>query len=290
VIDEIGEPLIHLIRNAMDHGIESPEEREAMGKPRQGTICVSARQESSHLIITVEDDGRGIDEDKVLAKALAAGILGADEITRGSAADLIFHPGFSTADEVTEVSGRGVGMDAVRKSLAKINGVIEVNSTAGMGAIFTIKLPLTLAIVSALMVRSGDEKFAVPLTSVVESIKVDAGQLHKINQRSVMKVRDQVLPVVRLGLALGAEGWLDGNESFAVVARGITGKMAILVDELLGQQEIVIKPLDEYLGNVRGIAGATILGDGKVALIVDALELLECARNNGSGALETRVA
>ena len=276
VIDEIGEPLMHLIRNAIDHGIETPAERKALGKPSAGMIKLRAYQESSHIIITVEDDGRGIDEDRLKKKADQFGLLKKNETQ--DLMNLIFVSGFSTAEKVTEVSGRGVGMDVVKKSLARINGTIEVESVVNMGTRFTIKLPLTLAIISALMVGVAKEQYAIPLTSVVESIRVPEEEIHLVNNCEVTNIRGRILPLVRLSNLFGLPLSGDVKLHNVVIVQSGNREMGIMVDTLLGQQEIVIKALDEYIGTSVGIAGATILGDGRVVLIMDVIELMEEVR------------
>ena len=283
VIDEIGEPLMHLIRNSIDHGIENPGEREALGKPRQGKIVIRAYQESNFIIIAVEDDGRGIDEERLRKRAERADLLPKDEIGRRELMDLIFLPGLSTAETVTEVSGRGLGMDVVKKSLAKISGSIELESERNVGTRFTIKLPLTLAIISALMVEASDEQYAIPLASVVESIRVANEEIHLINNREVTKVRDHILPLLRLTDLFGLTHSPNGGSVYTVIVQGTGGQMGIIVDSLMGQHEIVIKALDDYIGDSTGIAGATILGDGKVVLIVDVPALMEMVKSHGNG-------
>ncbi|MGA1794470.1 MAG: chemotaxis protein CheA [bacterium] len=278
VIDEIGEPLMHLIRNAIDHGIEKPEERKALGKPPAGLIKLKAYQESSHIIITVEDDGKGIDEEKLRTKAAQSGLLKKNETSSQDLMNLIFISGFSTAERVTEVSGRGVGMDAVKKSLAKINGSIEVESIINMGTRFTIKLPLTLAIITALMVDVSGEQYAIPLTSVVESIRIGDEEIHLVNNREVTRVRDRILPLVRVSDLFGLARAAHKKGNYVVIVQSGIREMGIVVDALLGQQEIVIKALDDYISGSAGIAGATILGDGKVVLILDVLEMINEVR------------
>jgi len=278
VIDEIGEPLLHLIRNAIDHGIEGSQERKALGKSPEGMIKLRACQESSHIIITVEDDGRGIDEKKLRKKAEEAGLLKKNEMGAQDLTNLIFISGFSTADMVTEVSGRGVGMDVVKKSLARINGSIEVETEVDLGTRFTIKLPLTLAIISALMVGVSDEQYAIPLTSVVESIRVRDEDIHLVNNHEVINIRDRILPLSRLSSIFALPRSESGGNCYVVIVQSGNREMGIVVDSLLGQQEVVIKALDDYIGSSVGIAGATILGDGKVVLIVDVLEIMEAAK------------
>lgn len=281
VIDEIGEPLLHLVRNAVDHGIESPEEREAQGKARRGTILLRAFQESNQVIIMVEDDGRGIDENRLRERALAAGLL-PDKASRRELLELIFLPGLSTADQVTEVSGRGIGMDVVKKSLTKINGSIEVESEIGTGTHFTIRLPLTMAIISALMVEVSGEQYALPLSSVVESVRVDPEEVHLLNDREVVMIRDRLLPLVRLSDMFGLSRSSNGKYTLVVVVRSTIGQTGIVVDSLLGQQDIVIKSLGDSLERSQDIAGATIMGDGRVVLIIDIPTVMEKSRFPGA--------
>lgn len=281
IIDEIGEPLIHLIRNAIDHGIEDPQERKASGKPQQGTIRLQAYQESSHIIISVEDDGRGIDEAVLRKKANEEGLLKNNEIENQDLINLIFVSGFSTADHVTEISGRGVGMDVIKKSLARINGSIDVESKINTGTIFTIKLPLTLAIITVLMVGVSGEQYAIPLTSVLESIRVRNEDIHLVNNREITNIRGRILPVGRLSNLFGLSQINDRNGQYVVIVQSGNNEMGIVVDSLIGQQEIVIKALDDYIGNSSGISGATILGDGRVVLIVDIPDLMEKISQQG---------
>ncbi len=277
VIDEIGDPLLHLVRNAVDHGIETPEERLQAGKPERGLLGIKAFQESNHIIISVEDDGKGVDYEALARKALEAGILTAEELERKSNSDLIFIPGLSSSAGVTEISGRGVGMDVVKNSLASINGQIEVQSEKGFGTRFVIKLPLTLAIVNALLVRVQEELYAVPLTGVIESFRLESEKIHYVNHREVVTLREGVLPLVRMDEALGMVSAF-GENKYVVVVESAKGRAGLVVDSLVGQQEIVIKALDEYLGESLGVAGATVLGDGKVILIVDVPRLIEMGR------------
>lgn len=280
VIDEIGEPLMHLVRNSIDHGIEPPEEREKSGKPRHGTLIISAQQESSHIIITVEDDGRGIDEERLRKKAVNSGMLTKEEASQRDLVELIFLPGLSTAEKVSEVSGRGIGMDVVKKSLARINGSVEVETEKNIGTRFTIKLPLTLAIISVLMVETSGEQYAIPLASVVESIKVDRKEIHEVNHREVTKVRDRILPLLRLSDMFDLPHTMNGDKDYVVIVQSAVGQVGLIVDSLLGRQEIVIKALDDYIGDSKGVAGATILGDGKVVLILDPTSLSEKGDRN----------
>ena len=272
VIDEIGEPLLHLIRNSIDHGIETQGDRSRKRKSPVGNISLSAAQEGNHIVITVSDDGAGLDIDMIKAKALSwyteeeLAAMGRDNIL-----NLIFEAGFTTAKEVSEISGRGVGLDVVKKNVAGLGGMVEVKSEKDKGTTFTIKLPLTLAIISSLLVGAGAEVFALPLSSVVESIRLQPEELKSVNNREVIKLRERVLPLVRLSSLFGchAGGTDAGGRMYVVVVGRAEKRIGIIVDRLMGRQEIVIKSLDEFVGDAEGIAGATIMGDGKVVLILD---------------------
>lgn len=284
VIEVIGDPLIHLLRNAIDHGIESPQERQRLGKPAKGLLQLKASYVESHIVITVEDDGRGIDAQKLKDKALRAGIISPEQYERMSdreALDLIFMPGFSTVAEenVSDISGRGVGMDIVRTQIENINGTVEYVTTPGKGTRFSIKLPLTLAIIRALMVEHGGRVYAFPLAYVVETLNIKRHEIKNIRHTEVIVVRGQVYPLRRLGDIFNHESGAAGDKIYVVIIGSGERKLGIVVDKLLGEQEIVIKSLGDYLGQVEGLAGAAILGDGKVSLIVDARSLL---RNAGS--------
>lgn len=279
VIEEIGDPLIHLLRNAIDHGIEDPEERVRLGKPRYGTITLKAFHQENQIIITVQDDGRGMDPEYLRRRAVEKGLLSpevAARLSRREALDLIFLPGFSTSEKVTDVSGRGVGMDIVRAHLEKINGTIDIETTPGAGTCFTIKLPLTLAINRSLLVALEERVYAFPLANVLEIIEVEASQVKRVQHQEVTVVRGQVLPLVHLARALGFKGrWHFSSGKAAVVIVGLAEKrVGFIVDSLLGEQEIVIKSLGSYIGKIPGIAGATIMGDGRVALILDIHSLI----------------
>jgi len=286
VIEVIGDPLIHLLRNAIDHGIEKPEERLQAGKPETGTIRLSARHEENYIVIEVEDDGKGIDPAYIRASAVRKGMISSESaarLTDREAINLIFASGFSTARQVSDVSGRGVGMDIVKSNLQKLNGLIDIQSTAGVGTRFTVKLPLTLAIIRGLLVTVGEGVYAIPLTSVLEAIVVKYDQVHLINGCEVVLHREQSLPLLRLGKVFGSadarrhakERSSTQKQELYVVVVGLAEKqIGLVVDSLLGEQEVVIKSLGRYLGEIRGISGATILGDGRVALIVDVGSLL----------------
>ncbi len=273
VIEEIGDPLVHLIRNSCDHGIEPPDERVKAGKQERGTITLIADQEGSHIVIKVKDDGRGLDVDRICEKAIEKGIATREEIRQMPEIEkmlFIFHPGFSTAKKITDVSGRGVGMDVVRTNIEKLNGTIEIESKKGEGTSIIIKLPLTLAIVQGLLVRNDEDVYAIPLASVLETVRLKEGDIQYINQREVIRLRDTVLPIINLTEVLDGSMNTNGAAKPYVVVVGLAEKrLGLLVDDLLGQEEVVIKSLGDYLGNTPGVAGATIMGDGRIRLIVD---------------------
>jgi two-component system chemotaxis sensor kinase CheA len=274
VIDEIGEPLVHLLRNALDHGIETPEERIKKGKPPVGLLRLEARHEGNNVVIEVEDDGRGIDVEKVRKKAIAMGLLSEKEkeesyLDEKALLNLIFQPGFSTADEVTDVSGRGVGMDVVKSKIESLNGTIEIETRKDLGTKVKVTLPLTLAIIQALLVNVGSEQYAIPLSSIDETTSVTPDQIKTVQNKEVMFLRGMVLPLVRLHDLLAVEDVPENEEMYVVVARKGERQVGLVVDSLAGQQEIVIKSLGKFLEGIPGIAGATILGNGQVALIID---------------------
>ncbi len=279
VIEVIGDPLIHLIRNAIDHGIEPPEERVRLGKPRVGKLLLKASYHESHILITIEDDGRGIEPDKIRAKAVELGWYDQESVSRltdREVLDLIFRPGFSTAKEVSDLSGRGVGMDVVRTSIEQINGMVDLQTTPGKGTKFTISLPLTLAIISALMVKLGDQIYAFPLSNVQETLRINADEIRRVGNNEVIVIRERILPLLRLSEFFGMGG-CKKDKLYVVVVASAERQVAVVVDELIGEQEIVIKSLGDYLGDVPGLSGATILGDGRVALIIDARGIVKQA-------------
>jgi two-component system, chemotaxis family, sensor kinase CheA len=286
VIEEIGDPLLHLIRNAVDHGIETPRQRTALGKPPAGRLRLCAVQADSFIVISLEDDGRGIDLEAVKRKAVERGVVTseqADRLSDAEAVQLIFAPGLTTADKLSDVSGRGVGMDVVRANVEKINGSVEVQTRAGLGTTFTIRLPLTLAIVQALLVRVAGGTYALPIHSVTETLRVEAGQIHRVNRREAMLLRDTVLPLVALRQVFGVGGTASPDGSRLVVAVHTGNReVGLVVDGLVGEQEIVIKPLGDLVGDVAGVSGAAILGDGSVALIVDVAALIAQAIRDGT--------
>ncbi|ADL68946.1 CheA signal transduction histidine kinase [Thermoanaerobacterium thermosaccharolyticum DSM 571] len=276
VIDEIGDPLVHLMRNSIDHGIETPEVRVKKGKPETGVINLKAYHEGNNVIIEVSDDGSGINFEKVKNKAYEKGMLSADEVEELSNEKLIkllFEPGFSTSDTISDISGRGVGLDVVKNKIESLNGSIEVKTEVDKGTKFIIKLPLTLAIIQALLVMVGNEKYAFPLNSISEIVNKNKNEIHLVQGKEVVMYRGKVIPLIRLHNILDLKSNEDSDNFICVIIKKGDNLAACSVDELIGQQEIVIKPLGKYLSNVKIIAGATILGDGQVALIIDSNNL-----------------
>lgn len=279
VIDEIGDPLIHLIRNSIDHGIEEKEERIKRGKSSTGNLFLRAYQDGNSVVIEVEDDGNGIDVAKVRKKAIEKGVLKqseADLLDEKGSVELLFKPGFSTADKISGISGRGVGLDVVKTKIESLNGAVEVETISGKGSKFIIRLPLTLAIIQALMVTIGNEKYAIPLNVIRDITTIQADTIRNIHGQEVVLNRNNVLPIIRLNRVLDVDNSTSEGESemtIVVVKKG-EKHAGFIVDSLIGQQEIVIKTLGKYLSGIRFIAGATILGDGQVALIVDTNSLI----------------
>ena len=281
VIESIGDPLLHMIRNSCDHGVETPEVRLAKGKPRMGTVNLSAYHEGNHVVIEIKDDGAGMDPDKIKRKAIEKGVITVDEANSmddRQAFSLIFKPGFSTADKITNISGRGVGMDVVRTNIEKLNGIITIDSKIDEGSTFYLKLPLTLAIIQALLVEVAGETFAIPLASVVETVRITNEEIHSFEGSEVLKLRDRVLSLIRLDEAFALDE-LEQDEIYVVVVALAEKQLGLIVDKLIGQEEIVIKSLGDYLGGNPGIAGATITGDGRVRLILDVAGVIEVAQN-----------
>ena len=284
IIDEIGEPLLHLIRNSLDHGIETPAVRVSRGKTPTGTILLSAVQESNHVLITIMDDGAGIDAQVVRRKAITRGLLKGDEgLSERELVQLIFSQGFSTADQVGELSGRGVGLDVVLKSIERLNGLVEVETVPGVGSKFIIELPLTLAIISALLVEAAGRTFAVPLGPVMESLKLRPEDIRSINGRDTLRLRDRIVPLIRLAEFFGLpEGASPEREYVVILGRG-DKRVGLVVDRLRGQQEVVIKPVDTAIAGAAAataLAGATIMGDGRVVLILDVAAFFEGRRHS----------
>ncbi|MBF0343028.1 MAG: chemotaxis protein CheA [Nitrospirae bacterium] len=282
IIEEVGDPLVHLIRNAADHGIELPDVREAAGKPRHGTVILSAYQEGNNIVLSIEDDGKGIDVDKLKEKILEKELATRDELEKLSnkeILDYIFLPGFSTAKLVTDVSGRGVGMDVVKTNISKLNGSITIETEVGQGARFLLRLPLTLAIIQALMVGVGDEVFAVPLSSVVETVRLDKSEIKTIRGHETVILRNEVVPVYRLATKffIDSPSSNGADKIYMVVIVINEKKFGMMVDRLYGQEEVVIKSIEGFANSSEGIAGATITGDGKVVLIIDPTVLFSAA-------------
>jgi len=277
VMEEIKDALVHLVRNAIDHGIESPQERERAGKPRRGVLHLTATQQGDHICIQIADDGRGIHPQKVAQKALERGLLTQEDLNRMSAKEiinLIFTPGFSTAEGVTELSGRGVGMDVVKATVKKLKGGIDVDSRPGKGCRITLKLPLTTSVIRLLVVEVSGRVFALPLSSVLEVIRVRPGEVSTINHRQVIRYRDSVLPLVDLN-----SSFQKGDYFYVVVVGFAKERVGLRVTGLLGQQEAVMKPLGDYLNDVPGIIGSAITGDGRVMLILDVAELMNMSNS-----------
>lgn len=281
IVEELSDPLIHILRNAVDHGFETVEERKRLGKPEEGTLIVEAYQESNHIVIEVTDDGRGIDIDRVKAKALERKLYSKDELDRLSQRDLmrlIMTAGFSTADKVSRTSGRGVGMDVVRKNIEKLNGTVEVESKVGVQTHIRLKIPLTLAIIPALLVRVGNESFTIPLSNVEETLRVYDKDTTTIEGAVVIHLRGHTMPIFRLSNLFNIPSKKGVEEkSFVVVVNAGSEKVGLVVDELMGQDEVVIKPLVDYLQEKSGFSGATIIGDGRISLILDVFELVKMA-------------
>ncbi len=271
IVNQIGDPLVHLIRNSIDHGLESKAERKAKGKPEIGTITLGARHEGSHILIEIGDDGQGLNLQRIREKAIEKGLLspGHGELSVAEAGELLFSPGFSTAPAVTDLSGRGVGLDAVRSTVESLSGTIEIDSKPGHYIRTIIKLPLTLAIIKALLVKADGETLAIPIQAVRENIRVERNQIKTVQQRDVIMLRNEVLPLHNLAECLGFKV-RKSDGPLPVIIVDIRGqKIGFVVDDLIGQQEIVIKSIKGILSEVRGIAGATVLGNGTIALIID---------------------
>ncbi|MFA5940077.1 MAG: chemotaxis protein CheA [Sinimarinibacterium sp.] len=285
VIERIADPLTHLVRNAIDHGIEKPDERVAAGKDAVGTMRLSASHQGGHIVVEISDDGRGLDRTRIMAKAAERGLPVSDAMPDSEVWPLIFAPGFSTAAEVTDVSGRGVGMDVVKKNIEALNGAVDISSEAGKGMRVTIRLPLTLAILDGMSVAVGDETFILPLSSVVESLQPQPDQVKRVAQAgTVVRVRNEYLPLVDLREWFALPGpKMATHKAIVVIVEAEGKKLAMQIDDLVGQQQVVIKNLESNYRRVRGISGATILGDGRVALIVDigaVVRLLSHPANN----------
>ncbi|NGZ75485.1 chemotaxis protein CheA [Saccharibacillus alkalitolerans] len=280
VIDEIGDPLVHLLRNSVDHGIESIAERIAAGKPETGTVNLRAFHSGNHVFIEIQDDGKGIDRNKILASAIKKGVVTEEEsrtMTDEQVYQLLFAAGFSTAEKISDISGRGVGLDVVKSKIASLGGHVTVTSTLGEGTLFSVQLPLTLSIISAMMIRLGSEKYAIPLSSIVETGIIRKEQVRNVHGSKLIPYRDAHIPLMSLSRFFDAPDYSedDEEETEIVVIRKGDRLAALAIDSFIGQNEVVIKNLGKYLPQVRGISGATILGDGQVALILDPNALIK---------------
>ncbi len=283
IVEEIGDPLVHIIRNSCDHGIEMPDDRVKVGKTEAGVIKLKAYNEGNHIVIEVADDGKGLNADALKQKGIEKGVVSereADIMTDKEAFGIIFKAGFSTAKQVSNISGRGVGMDVVKTNIEKLNGIIDVDSEFGKSMTLKLKIPLTLAIIQALLVGIQEEYYAIPLASVLETVRVKQDEIYSVEGKSVLRLRDEVLSLVRLGDIFGVDSVFQNTEEAYVVVIGLAeNKIGVIVDFLVGQEEIVIKSLGYYLSGTEGIAGATVRGDGRVTLIVDVAAMMQMAKH-----------
>jgi two-component system chemotaxis sensor kinase CheA len=281
MLEKIGDPLVHLVRNALDHGLEPPEERIAAGKPATGVLQLNAHHKGGNIIIEISDDGRGINKARVLAKAREKGLVGPDEVLPDERIyELIFAPGFSTAEQVTDLSGRGVGMDVVKRNILSLGGGLDVKSEEGKGTTFIIRLPLTLSIMDGQLIVVGDQTYILPLMSIIESLRIEPDKLARVAGRAeVYRLREEYIPVIRLYEIFNIEPRKDNERPLLVVIEGEGQKAGLMIDDLLGQQQVVIKSLETNFRRIEGLSGSTILGDGSVALILDIGGLLQMGRN-----------
>ena len=276
VVEDLLDPIMHCIRNSVDHGIEAPEARTAAGKPETGTILLKASNEGNQIVIEIKDDGAGIDVEKVRKKAIDRGLIHPDKaVTEQDAFNLIMQPGFSTADKISNISGRGVGLDVVKTMINNLKGTISINSAKGKGTSFIIKLPLTLAIIQGLLVRVGKEVYSIPIANVIESQCINISEINHIDNYEIMNVRNEVISVLRLSRLFGIPETVKSDECYIVIVGTQEKKVGVMVDALIGEEDVVIKPLKDQFTNSPGIAGASILGDGSVSLIIDVGQLLE---------------
>ena len=277
ILDEIGDPIIHLIRNSIDHGIETEDERLRLGKNRQGKISIKVFREKGHIIIEISDDGRGMDFAQIVAAARKRGFIAPDEnadFSKERILDILTIPGFSTKEEVTDISGRGVGLDVVRTRLDMLGGRLEMDTQKGKGTTFTLTLPLTLAIIKAMLIGLGDQIYAIPLMNIRETVKVAADAIKPVKDMEVIRLREEIIPVLRLSRELGIKSAdTDDDQLSVVIVEGRAKSLGLVVDKVLAEQDVVVKPLGAFLKRVRGITGATILGDGRVVLILDVVNV-----------------
>jgi two-component system chemotaxis sensor kinase CheA len=289
MVGVITDPLVHMVRNSVDHGIESAAERKAAGKPEHGTVRLAAQQTGGSVVVTIEDDGKGLDKEKLLAKAKERGLLEGDKtLTDSEIFNLVFLPGLSTAAKVTDISGRGVGMDVVKRAVESLRGRIEIASEPGKGTKFSIHLPLTLAITDGMLVRIGTERYIVPTMKIQVSLRPTEKDIWTVSGKGEMvMLHGQLIPIARLHRLFALSGGIeDPTQALLVVVGDGSRKTALLVDELLGQQQFVVKPLTGQVAQTPGVAGGAILGDGGVGLILDPEELIELARGTYSKAAE----
>jgi len=282
IIEDLGDPLIHLVRNSLDHGIESKEIRERKGKPVKGTLIIRAFHQENHVIITIEDDGAGLDLKRIKESAIKKEVVTAQEaeaLSPQEIINLIFETGLSTAESISDVSGRGVGMDIVRSHIDKLNGIIDVETKEGEGTKVTIKLPLTLAILTGLLVKIHNEVYALPMSNIIEIVRKSINEIESVNKQSIVVIRDKVLPLVWLHDYFKLPRQKKKKNVFIVVLGVSEKRFGIVVDELVGNQEIVVKPLGSYIGKIDGISGATILGDGSAACIFDVVGMSRLISN-----------
>ena len=282
IVDKIADPLVHMVRNSIDHGIEPPEQRTQTGKKPTGQVELRAFHQAGNIVIEIEDDGKGLDKERILKKAIENGVVQAgQELTDEEIFKLIFHAGLSTAQKITSVSGRGVGMDVVRKNIEALRGKVDISSVRGKGTVFTIRMPLTLAIIDGQIVRIGRQRYIIPINTIVRTFKPQVNQLSSVQNRGEMvNVRDQLLPMVRLYKLFGVVPTSENPvDSLLVMVEDDNKRCCLLVDELLAQQQVVIKNLGEGLGEAKGVSGGAIMGDGKISLILDIPGLIELARN-----------
>jgi two-component system chemotaxis sensor kinase CheA len=281
MVDVVGDPLVHMVRNAIDHGIEFAAERMANGKPAAGVVRLSAHHAGGNVVVELSDDGRGLNRDKIVAKAIERGLIASDKgMSESDVFNLIFAPGFSTADAITDLSGRGVGMDVVRRNVEALRGQVEITSAAGKGSTFSLRLPLTLAITDGMLVQVGAERYIVPTANIHMSFRPEPSMLSTVAGRGeVVMLRGEVMPVIRVHRVLGvADAVEHATEALLMIVGDGERRAALLVDQLLGQQQVVTKPLGAGVGQVAGVSGGAILGDGRVGLIVDVGEILALAQ------------
>ncbi|MFC0120017.1 chemotaxis protein CheA [Pseudoalteromonas xiamenensis] len=289
VMEKISDPMVHLVRNSLDHGIETPEQRIAAGKDPVGTLTLNAFHQGGNIVIEIMDDGQGLNTDKIKQKAIANGLINEDdELSSEEVNELIFRPGFSTADTVSDISGRGVGMDVVRRNIQALNGSVEVSSARGVGSTFTIRLPLTLAILDGQLVQVAEHTYIIPLISIVESLQIDVKKVSRVGKNlDVLRLRDEYIPILRLFDIFNHDGAIEElDKSLLVVVESDNQKVGLLVDDLLAQQQVVIKSLEANYKRVDGISGATILGDGRVSLIIDISGLVKLSGLRKPGSQE----